>query len=143
MNKLRFAYYFSVSLSKKMFLADGIQVPCVNLPADVDLGDIHPWAASLEAAAELVAEGKSSALLCFVENSAQLEKAAVGLKKLWDRKLTFWVFYPKKPHLRTDLSRDLTWKIMRQAGMQGTRQVGIDQNWSCLYFKNSGKSDYV
>ena len=58
-----------------MFLTVGIQVPCVNLPADVDLGDIHPWAASLEAAADLVAEGKSSALLYFVENSAQLEKA--------------------------------------------------------------------
>ena len=132
-----------MTLSKKMFLADGIQVPCVNLPADVDLGDIHPWAASLEAAAELVAEGKSSALLYFVENSAQLEKAATDLKMLWDRKLTFWVFYPKKPHLGTDLSRDMTWKIMRQAGVQGTRQVGIDQNWSCLYFKNSGKLNYV
>ncbi len=132
-----------MSLSKKMFLTVGIQVPCVNLPADVDLGDIHPWAASLEAAADLVAEGKSSALLYFVENSAQLEKATPRLKALWDRKVTFWVFYPKKPHLKTDLSRDLTWKIMRQAGAQGTRQVGIDQNWSCLYFKNSGKSDYV
>jgi hypothetical protein len=32
---------------------------------------------------------------------------------------------------------------MKAAGMQGTRQVGIDKNWSCMYFKNSGKSDYV
>jgi hypothetical protein len=97
----------------------------------------------LGAAAELVAEGKSSALLYFVENSAQLEQATADLKMLWGRKLTFWVFYPKKPHLKTDLSRDVTWKIMRQAGLQGTRQVGIDENWSCLYFKNSGKLDYV
>lgn len=132
-----------MSLSKKMFLAVGIQVPCVNLPADVNLDDIHPWAASLSSAAELVSEGKSAALLYFVENSAELEAATLDLAKLWESKVTFWVFYPKKPHLGTDLSRDVTWKIMKKAGMAGTRQVGIDDKWSCLYFKNSGKSDYV
>lgn len=126
-----------------MFLAVGIQVPCVNLPADVNLDDIHPWAASLSSAAELVSEGKSAALLYFVENSAELEAATLDLAKLWESKVTFWVFYPKKPHLGTDLSRDVTWKIMKKAGMAGTRQVGIDDKWSCLYFKNSGKSDYV
>ncbi len=126
-----------------MFLGTGSQVPCVNLPLDVNLDDIHPWAASLEAAAELVTDGKSSALLFFVENASELEEAKGELAKLWRNKVTFWIFYPKKPHLGTDLSRDLTWKIMRQAGMSGTRQVGIDDKWSCLYFKNSGKSDYV
>lgn len=126
-----------------MFLAVGIQVPCVNLPADVNLDDIHPWAASLSSAAELVSEGKSAALLYFVENSVELEAATLDLAKLWESKVTFWVFYPKKPHLDTDLSRDVTWKIMKKAGMAGTRQVGIDDKWSCLYFKNSGKSDYV
>jgi hypothetical protein len=45
--------------------------------------------------------------------------------------------------LQTDLSRDNTWKLMKQRGMQGTRQVGIDARWSCMYFKNTGKSDYV
>lgn len=132
-----------MSLSKKMFLETGTQVPCVNLPADVDLGDIHPWAASLSAAIDLVQEGKSSAFLYFVENSKDLEKATSDLTQAWQKRVTFWIFYPKKPHLATDLSRDVTWKIMKQAGFQGTRQVGIDSNWSCMYFKNSGKLDYV
>jgi hypothetical protein len=126
-----------------MFIANGTQVPCVNLPADVNLDDIHPWAVPLDAAAELVTDGKASALLYFVENVAELEGAKAELAKLWQNRVAFWVFYPKKPHLETDLSRDVTWKIMKQAGMAGTRQVGIDAQWSCLYFKNSGKSDYV
>lgn len=132
-----------MSLSKKMFLAAGTQVPCVNLPVDIDLGDIHPWAVSLGAAAEMVEEGKSSAFLYFAENSQQLESVRDELKALWDKKISFWVFYPKKPHLDTDLSRDQTWKVLKQVGVQGTRQVGIDANWSCIYCKNSGKSDYV
>lgn len=115
----------------------------MNLPADVDLGDIQPWATPLDIAVELVAEGRTSALLYFVENSIELQIASVKLKQLWDRQITFWLFYPKKKHLSTDLSRDLTWKIMRQSGAYGTRQVGIDENWSCMYFKNTGKSDYV
>ena len=115
----------------------------MNLAADVDLGDIHPWAADLETAQKMVAEGSAPSLFYFVENSKQLEKKAAKLAKLWEQKVSFWLFYPKAPHLQTDLSRDNTWKLMKAAGMQGTRQVGIDKNWSCMYFKNSGKSDYV
>lgn len=126
-----------------MYVPEGVQVPCVNLPAEIDLGDIHPWAVDLETARKMVSDGTAPALFCFVENSEQLEKRAAALLELWEKRLNFWVFYPKAPHLATDLSRDKTWKLMKQHGMQGTRQVGIDSNWSCMYFKNSGKSDYV
>jgi len=115
----------------------------VNLAADVELDDIHPWAVDLETAQNMVLEGKAPSLFYFVENSKQLEKRASKLAKLWDKKISFWLFYPKAPHLQTDLSRDKTWKLMKQHGLQGTRQVAIDAQWSCMYFKNSGKSDYV
>ena len=124
-----------MSLAKKMYVADVAQVPCVNLAPDVDLGDIRPWAVSLGQASELVAEGKSPSMFVFVENSAQLKQLGSELRKAWDAGLGFWVFYPKKPHLDTDLGRDVTWKIMGELGMKGTRQVGVDSLWSCLYFK--------
>lgn len=120
-----------------MYVPAGTQVPCVNLAADVDLDDIHPWAASLDAAAKMVQDGKSPSLFVFVENSSQLTKLTTKLSKLWNQKVSFWLFYPKAPHLGTDLGRDKTWEIMLKAGMKGTRQVGIDKLWSCLYFKNS------
>jgi hypothetical protein len=126
-----------MSLAKKMYVPAGTQVPCVNLAADVDLDDIHPWAASLDAAAKMVQDGKSPSLFVFVENSSQLTKLTTKLNKLWNQKVSFWLFYPKAPHLGTDLGRDKTWEIMLKAGMKGTRQVGIDNLWSCLYFKNS------
>jgi hypothetical protein len=99
-----------MALAKKMYVPAGTQVPCVNLVADVELDDIHPWAASFDAA---------------------------RLSKLWNQKISFWVFYPKAPHLKTDLNRDKTWQLMLKAGMKGTRQVGIDELWSCMYFKNA------
>lgn len=125
-----------MSLAKKMYLSEAKQVPCVNLPADVDLGDIHPWAADIDKAKKMVQDDQSPAMFVFVENSKQLEKLSKKLTNLWEQKVTFWLFYPKKPHLGTDLSRDVTWQLMQKKGMKGTRQVGVDSLWSCLYFKN-------
>ena len=122
-------------MAEKMFIPQGVMVPCVGLPVDVDLGDIHPWSGSLKNARQMVTEGKSPSLFMFVENSNQLEKVTEGLKELWEQKITFWLFYPKKPHLNTDLGRDSLYKQMKLAGMSGSRQVGIDNNWSCLYYK--------
>jgi hypothetical protein len=126
-----------MALAKKMFIPWGTQVPCVNLVADVELDDIHPWAASFDSAAKMVLDGKAPSMFVFVETSSQLNKALPKLSKFWAQRITFWVFYPKAPHLMTDLSRDKTWELMAKAGMKGTRQVGIDSLWSCLYFKNS------
>jgi hypothetical protein len=128
-----------VSLAKKMFLEVGIQVPCVNLPFDVELDDLLPWASDLETAKSMVKDGKVGSFFVFVENSKQLKSQLLKLSKCWEEKINFWVFYPKKPHLNTDLSRDETWKLMKQSGMSGTRQVAIGDNWSCLYYKNTGK----
>jgi hypothetical protein len=123
-----------VSLSKKLFLAEGIQVPCVNLPAEVDLGDIHPWAASLAAAVELVGEGKSSAFLYFVENSIQLKSVRDELKAARKQKIDFWVCYPRKPFFGTDLSSERTLKLTKKVGLKGRAEEVIDDRWSAIYF---------
>ena len=125
-----------MALAAKMYIKPGTQIPCVNLAADVNLDDIKPWAANFETARKMVLEESAPSLFVFVENSAKLNKQLPKLKQLWEQKVTFWLFYPKAPHLQTDLGRDKTWEIMKKEGMGGTRQVGIDQLWSCLYFKN-------
>jgi hypothetical protein len=125
-----------MSLAEKMYVSAGSQIPCVNLASDVDLQDIQPWAANFETAKKMVNDGTAPALFLFVENSAVLTKQLPKLTKLWSQKVNFWLFYPKTPHLNTDLNRDKTWEIMLKQGMKGTRQVGIDKFWSCLYYKN-------
>jgi hypothetical protein len=123
-----------VSLSKKLFLAEGIQVPCVNLPAEVDLGDIHPWAASLSSAVELVGEGKSAAFLYFVENSTQLKSVRDELKAARKQKIDFWICYPQKPFFGTDLSSEKTLKLTKKVGLKGRVEEVIDDRWSAIYY---------
>lgn len=122
-----------------MYLQAGIQIPCVNLPFEISLDDLTPWASDIETAKSMVKDGKVSSFFVFVENAKQLKAQSAKLAKCWEEKINFWVFYPKKPYLNTDLSRDETWKLMKQAGMNGTRQVAISEQWSCLYYKNTGK----
>lgn len=123
-----------MSLSKKLSLAEGTQVPCVNLPAEVDLGDIHPWAASVEAASELVSEGKSAAFLYFVENANQLKNVRDDLRIAFKNKVSFWIIYPQKPFFGTDLSAEKVLKHMKKVGLKGRNQEIVDDRWACIYF---------
>jgi len=132
-----------MSLAKKMYLTESDLVPCVNPPKDLDLGDIRSEARSFAEAKSLVLSGSAKSMFVFVHSAAELEKQLADLEELWGKGKSFWVFYPKASALPTDLSRDKTWKLMRQVGMMGTRQVAVGESWSCMYFKNSGKSDYV
>lgn len=123
-----------MSLCKKLSLAEGIQVPCVHLPAEVDLADIHPWAASLEAAMELASEGKSAAFLYFVENASQLKGAREDLKIAYKGKVDFWLCYPRKPFFGTDLSSEKVLKLMKKSGMKGRSEEIVDDRWACIRF---------
>lgn len=130
-----------MEIATKMFLQPGDTVPCVNLPISIGETDLDLRYSDFNQIKVAAHTGQVKAAFVFVENSGQLTQIIEELAVLWGARITFWLFYPKKPHLNTDLGRDATFKIMRQAQMSGTRQVGISDEWSCMYFKNSGKSE--
>ena len=106
----------------------------MNLPAEVQLDDIHPWAASLSSAMELVSEGKSAAFLYFVENSDQLKGVRDELKVARKQKIDFWICYPRKPFFGTDLSSEKVLKLMKKVGLKGRAEEVLDDRWACIYF---------
>lgn len=118
-----------MSLAKKMYIKEDTKVAAVNFPEGLDLDDIK---IDLKRTTD-----KADVVFWFVANLEQLRGEVYAMSDLWGAGKPFWVFYPKKPHLATDLSRDLTWITMGGFGMKGTRQVGISDQWSCMYFKNS------
>jgi hypothetical protein len=46
-----------------------------------------------------------------------------------------WVAYPKAGQLGTDLNRDIIWRHLLTQGIQGVRQVAIDDVWSAMRFR--------
>ena len=132
-----------MEIAKKMFLNAGDTVPCINLPTGFGEADLDLQATNWLELKVAMWPAAMKAVFVFVKDAAELEANLNELTLLWESRVTFWLFYPKKPHLNTDLGRDATWKLMRRAGMNGTRQVAINDEWSCMYFKNSGKTDFV
>jgi hypothetical protein len=46
-----------------------------------------------------------------------------------------WLAYPKAGKLDTDLNRDILWRHMLGKGIQGVRQIALDEVWSAMRFR--------
>ncbi len=73
----------------------------------------------------------------FVSEKAALEKILPGLIDKLDDRGILWVSYPKKSSgIKTDLSRDEGWEILKKVPFRPVQQVSIDETWSALRLKN-------
>jgi hypothetical protein len=117
-------YDSQVSLSKKLNLGPAMLLRVIGRPKDVELGDVATTSAK-----------KCEALMLFARNVRELEaqlELVVDFAKA--DKLT-WVAYPKAKQLDTDLNRDILWQRLHEHGIDGVRQVAIDDVWSALRFR--------
>jgi hypothetical protein len=52
----------------------------------------------------------------------------------------FWVSYPKgRSKVRTDLNRDILWKLMDKYGLAGVALISINEVWSAMRFRPADK----
>jgi hypothetical protein len=101
-----------------------MKVLVVGEPTGVDLGDV---ASTTTAEAEGV--------LVFVKTLAEVDsKCAPAVDAAKEDRIA-WIAYPKAGQLGTDLNRDVLWKRLLEQGIQGVRQVAIDDVWSALRFR--------
>jgi len=113
-----------VSLAKKLNLKDGMKVRVVGKPKDVDLGDV---AATTSA--------KADAILVFVRMLDEVDARCAPMVEAAREDRLAWAAYPKAGQLGTDLNRDVLWRHLLQQGIQGVRQVALDDVWSAMRFR--------
>jgi hypothetical protein len=113
-----------MSLAKKLNIKDGMAMLVVGKPEGVDLGDV-PVAESADAQGVLV----------FARALADVDaKCDPAVEAAREDRLA-WIAYPKAGQLSTDLNRDILWQHLQTRGIQGVRQVAIDDVWSALRFR--------
>ena len=113
-----------MNLAKKLNLKEGMKVHVVARPAGVDLDDV-PIASS----------PKADAILVFVKKLADVDaKCGPAIEAAKADHLS-WIAYPKAGQLGTDLNRDILWRYLLKHGIQGVRQVPIDDVWSAMRFR--------
>ena len=114
----------AASLAKKLNIKEGMKVQVIGKPADVDLGDVAVAASS-------TAEG----VIVFVKRLADVDATCGPLVDAAKEDRIAWIVYPKAGQLGTDLYRDVLWKHLLMKGIQGVRQIAIDDVWSAMRFR--------
>ncbi|MFQ5704471.1 MAG: hypothetical protein ACE5HT_10670 [Gemmatimonadales bacterium] len=82
------------------------------------------------------ATGKFDLVHLFVKNVAELQRLGPKALKILKYDAVLWISYPKKSSkVETDISRDVGWDLLRQAGLRPVAAVSIDDTWSALRFR--------
>lgn len=113
-----------MTLAKRLNLKPGMKLRVFAKPHDVDLDDLHTTSSK-----------SADAILLFVRDLAELDEMAGPVVELALRDGLAWIAYPKAGQLGTDLNRDILWKHLLASGVQGVRQIALDETWSALRFR--------
>jgi hypothetical protein len=120
-------------LIKKLLIKPGHRISITNPPKEY-MDELGPLPECVDITQTFT--GKLDFIHVFAHNSQELNmhvpKAMQGLK--YDG--IFWISYPKKSSsVKTDLSRDILWKLMEIKGLRAVSAVSINIVWSALRFR--------
>lgn len=115
---------YDSDLAKKLNAPSGTRLHVVGKPAEVDLAGLATAPA-----------GEADGVMVFVRTLADVEATCGPLVDAARADRLAWVVYPKAGKLGTDLNRDVLWKHLQRQGIQGVRQVAVDDTWSAMRFR--------
>ncbi|MCL5960102.1 MAG: hypothetical protein M1358_12460 [Chloroflexi bacterium] len=121
------------SLAKKLQIKPGQRVAIINSPPGY-LEQLGELPGGTEVADK--PDGVFDFVQLFVKNVEELNRlapAAIGAIK---RDGVLWICYPKQSaKIKTDITRDVGWDTVREAGLRPVSLVSIDDVWSALRFR--------
>ncbi|MEL6925848.1 MAG: hypothetical protein AAFO94_17525, partial [Bacteroidota bacterium] len=76
-------------------------------------------------------------VLAFVLQKKEIDALVPKIAPRLEGDAQVWFAYPKKSSkkYKADFNRDTGWEAMGAAGLEGVRQVAIDEDWSALRFR--------
>lgn len=76
----------------------------------------------------------------FIKDWAELERLGPFAFQAIKYDGLLWVCYPKQTgKIKSDLNRDILWKLMEPTGLSPVMQIAIDETWSALRFRPAEK----
>ncbi len=81
-------------------------------------------------------------VMIFVTEQEAIERWVESIAPLLEGDAIVWMAYPKgtSKRFKCDFNRDTGWESLGKAGLEGVRQVAIDEDWSALRFR---KAEYI
>ncbi len=121
------------TLIEKLQLKKGMKLAVLNAPA----GYLDQLAQAL-AGIDLVAQagGEAQAVLLFLTTQAEVEKLVPEAIRAVKEAGPVWIAYPKiSSGVRSDLSRDILWPMVKPLGWHPVRTIAIDPVWTAMRFR--------
>ena len=118
------------SLRKKLRFPPGEPILIMNPPQGYieSLGEL-PEGTTIA----IQAQGQFNFVHLFVKDSQEFDKLSPMTLKALEYDGLFWISYPKRSSkVETDLSRDVFWDLLTDAGLRPVSQVSIDDTWSAI-----------
>jgi hypothetical protein len=113
-----------MSLASKLGLRRGMTVRIIGKPDDLDIeNDVSAGSAGFQG------------VIVFARTLAEVDATWGALLDAAKMDRLAWVAYPKAGQLGTDLDRDVLARHLQRRGLQGVRQVAIDEVWSAIRFR--------
>lgn len=123
------------SLAKKLNIKSGQRILIINAPSGY-LDEIGPLPEGVALRTE--PEGTFDLVHLFARNSQELGDLAPSALQAVKSDGWLWISYPKaSSKIETDLTRDVGWSVLYQAGMRAVALVSINDVWSALRFRPS------
>jgi predicted transport protein len=115
------------TLAQKLAINPSMRTHLINAPSSF----VESLVASLPEDSQ-----EFDVVLLFSEQHAQLEAYLLVAQARLAPGGMLWIAYPKKTGaIRSDLDRDVVWRIVEPTGFQAVMQVSLDDTWSALRFK--------
>ena len=116
-------------------------VVCLNAPASFD-GRLQSIAGEAQVVTELEAAPEIEFLVAFVTRQEEIDRLVPQAAPRLKGDAVLWFCYPKGTSKRyaCNFNRDTGWAVLGPHGLEGVRQVAIDEDWTALRFR---KVDYI
>lgn len=133
-----FGFMAKSSLVKKLLIKTGYRLALINPPHGYreELGELPDGA-------QVVNKVDSSVdfVQIFVRNSLEFEKFVQPAIRTLKSDNLLWICYPKgSSKIETDLNRDVLWEKMKKLSFAGVAMVSVNDTWSAMRFRPSGKA---
>jgi hypothetical protein len=119
-----------MSIVKKLLIKQGYRITVVNAPEAFSLP-----AEELPEGVEVTdqVEGTLDFALLFAHNQEELRRHVPEVLPHLKEDALLWIAYPKKSSkIKSDISRDSGWEVLKEAGYDGVSLVSIDETWSAF-----------
>jgi hypothetical protein len=127
-------------LARKLLIKPGHRVLALNAPEHYG-GLLSPLPEGVQISEE-PDEGAFDVVHAFASNQAELERLAPAALQSVKPGGIVWLSYPKRASkVQTDITRDIGWDVVEEAGWQPVTQISVDDVWSALRYRPASERD--